>query len=200
MLQDTHRRIAAAAIAANILFWASVFGFGAVRDAYDQLRFPVSFLGLVGSPNALAFNVLGYGLPGVLLAWAGWGIGRAAAGWLTAAVLSLVGVSVALSGVFPADLDNRTGLLTQTHIAASMLGMPGVAGWLLLAVRSWRRDRALAVWGALGVALFLAVLVASAAIDLGGLAQRMRFAVALGWYVGAALILARRTGGAEISA
>lgn len=182
-----------AALLANAMFWLSVSGFGAIREGYDHLGFPVSYLGLVGSPNALAFNVLGYLLPGLLLAWSGWVIGRTAAGWVTALLLAMTGLSVALSGIFPADLSDMSGLLTQLHYAAGFLGLLGIAGWLYLAGKAWRGRRALGAWALIGVGAFLLTILATGMMEQGGLAQRLRFLVAFAWYPPAALI-ARRAG------
>src|SRR3546814_19042378 len=61
-----------AAIVAVVLFAAAVAGFGAALDGYSQAIHPVGLLGARGMPPALAFNVLGLVLPGVLAALVDW--------------------------------------------------------------------------------------------------------------------------------
>src|SRR3546814_17431834 len=61
-----------AAIVAVVLFAAAVAGFGAALDGYSQAIHPVGLLGARGMPHALAFNVLGFVLPGVLAALVAW--------------------------------------------------------------------------------------------------------------------------------
>src|SRR3546814_15109105 len=61
-----------AAIVAVVLFAAAVAGFGAALDGYSQAIHPVGLLGARGMPHALAFNVLGFVLTGVLAALVAW--------------------------------------------------------------------------------------------------------------------------------
>ena len=53
---------------AALLFVLAVLGFGAGLDGYAQARHPVALLGAHGVPHALAFNLLGFVLPGLLAA------------------------------------------------------------------------------------------------------------------------------------
>ncbi|PSD25544.1 DUF998 domain-containing protein, partial [Stenotrophomonas maltophilia] len=53
---------------AAVVFVLAVSGFGAGLEGYAQARHPVALLGARGVPHALAFNLLGFVLPGVLAA------------------------------------------------------------------------------------------------------------------------------------
>ncbi|PSD48850.1 DUF998 domain-containing protein, partial [Stenotrophomonas maltophilia] len=53
-------------LVAALLFVLAVLGFGAGLDGYAQARHPVALLGAQGVPHALAFNLLGFVLPGLL--------------------------------------------------------------------------------------------------------------------------------------
>src|SRR5690606_38888466 len=53
-----------AAVAAAFLFGVALAGFGAALDGYSQSAHPVGLLGARGLPHALAFNAVGFVLPG----------------------------------------------------------------------------------------------------------------------------------------
>ena len=53
-------------LVAALLFVLAVLGFGAGLEGYAQARHPVALLGAQGVPHALAFNLLGFVLPGLL--------------------------------------------------------------------------------------------------------------------------------------
>ncbi|MFP3345366.1 hypothetical protein R0J87_23070, partial [Halomonas sp. SIMBA_159] len=62
----------------------AVAGFGLALDDYSQLRHPVALLGATGIAHALAFDLLGFVLPGALAALAAlavFGVGGTKAAW-----------------------------------------------------------------------------------------------------------------------
>jgi hypothetical membrane protein len=107
------------------LFTASLAGFAALRtDGYTHGTKAVSELGALGAPNALAFNILGFILPGVLVAVLAFGLhrmlsasGRAGSGPL---LLALSGLLFACAGVFPVDMAARSSAVSVLHMAAAM--------------------------------------------------------------------------------
>ncbi|MBH1432769.1 DUF998 domain-containing protein [Stenotrophomonas maltophilia] len=177
-------------LAAALLFGASVVGFGAGLDGYAQARHPVALLGAQGVPHALAFNLLGFVLPGVLAAAVAECLRRrlpATAGWaprVGSQMLLLAGLAFAAMGLLPLDVDDLDGPASQLHASAWMIWVLGfVAGTLLLGISQLRQghDRTLG-----GVAVVCGGLAALAAFALQGmlpapLAQRLAFACWAAW-------------------
>lgn len=173
------------------LFWMALFGFAALRPEYSHMHNAVSELGVLRAPNMLAWNVLGFGLPGLVMLVFGWEIGRRAKpnGVVMPALLASTGAGLLLSGIFPADLANRGGLLTQLHIAGSMIGLLWIPGavWFCVSVR---RSSPAAFWiTAAVVAALLASILLTDSLPRG-LGQRLRFAAVLSWYPLMAMLIA----------
>jgi hypothetical membrane protein len=178
-----------------ILFWMALFGLAALRPDYSHLHNAVSELGVLRAPNMLAWNVLGFGLPGLAFLLFGWQVGRRQkpAGIIMPALLAATGASLLFSGLFPADLADRGGLLTQLHIAASMLGLLWIPGALWFCA-SVRRSWPAALWiTAAVIAAFIASILFTDPLPRG-LGQRIRFAAALPWYPLMALLIATDRG------
>lgn len=141
-------------------------------------------------PHALAFNLLGFVLPGLLAAIVAECLRRglpATAGWaprVGSQMLLLAGLAFAAMGLLPLDVDDLHGPASQLHASARMIWVLGfVAGTLLLAVSGLRQvhGRALGV-----LALGCGMLAALAAFALQGvlpapLAQRLAFACWAVW-------------------
>ena len=141
---------------AALLFVLAVLGFGAGLDGYAQARHPVALLGAHGVPHALAFNLLGFVLPGLLAAVVAERLRRrlpATAGWaprVGSQMLLLAGLAFAAMGLLPLDVDDLHGPASQLHASAWMIWVLGfVAGTLLLGISQlrpaacWRRWRPL---------------------------------------------------------
>lgn len=184
---------------AAVAFVLAVAGFGAGLDDYAQGRHPVALLGARGVPHALAFNLVGFVLPGLLAAGVAERLRRTlptGAGWaprVGSQMLLLAGLAFAAMGALPLDVDDLHGPASQLHASAWMIWVLGfVAGSVLLAVSGLRQahGRALGV-----LALGCGVLAALAAFALQGvlpapLAQRLAFACWAVW-LAAALPLSR---------
>jgi hypothetical membrane protein len=65
-------------LSACVLFWTASVVFAALRPSYSHLANTISELGAVGTSHATAWNVLGFIIPGVLLAMTGGTVARAA--------------------------------------------------------------------------------------------------------------------------
>src|SRR5262245_25741333 len=108
----TRQQIGFLGIGAWILFWTASVAFAAFRPSYSHLVNTISELGAVGTPHATAWNVLGFVIPGILLAIVGAAIARTASPepllWRTLATVFLVlaGLAVAAQGVIPAVMVN----------------------------------------------------------------------------------------------
>ncbi|MBH1393684.1 DUF998 domain-containing protein [Stenotrophomonas maltophilia] len=184
---------------AAVVFVLAAAGFGAGLDGYAQARHPVALLGARGVPHALAFNLLGFVLPGVLAVAVAERLRRslpATAGWaprVGSQMLLLAGLAFAAMGLLPLDVDDLHGPASQLHASAWMIWVLGfVAGTVLLGVSHLRQAHGRAS-GA--VALGCGVLAALAAFALQGtlpapMAQRLAFACWLVW-LAAALPLSR---------
>ncbi|MCI1065388.1 DUF998 domain-containing protein [Stenotrophomonas geniculata] len=179
-------------LVAALLFVLAVLGFGAGLDGYAQARHPVALLGAQGVPHALAFNLLGFVLPGLLAVVVAECLRRrlpATAGWaprVGSQMLLLAGLAFAAMGLLPLDVDDLHGPASQLHASAWMIWVLGfVAGTLLLGTSQVRQAHGRALGT---VALACGVLAALAAFALQGvlpapLAQRLAFACWAAWLV-----------------
>ncbi|MEG0183232.1 MAG: DUF998 domain-containing protein [Stenotrophomonas sp.] len=170
---------------AAALFVLSVAGFGVALPEYSQLLHPVALLGAHGVPHALAFNLLGFVLPGLLAAVAAERLRRGLppqAGWaprVGSQMLLLAGLAFAAMGLLPLDIEDLHGRASQLHASAWMVWVLGlVAGTLLLGIAQLRQPRGRALGG---LAVACGGLAALAAFALQGvlpapLAQRLAFA------------------------
>lgn len=175
--------------AGAIFFAIAVVGFGLALPGYSQSAHPVAVLGAKGFPHAMAFNLLGFVLPGLLAsvvmlelrlrlpAAAGWSL-RIGAQLL---LLSSLGfVALGLLPLDPADLHNAS---SSYHATAWMLWWVAfVPGAVLLAVGL----RGQMVWRTVvrisAVTALLLLMLVLFAVDWlpAGTAQRVAFAV---WWV-----------------
>ncbi|WP_417472742.1 DUF998 domain-containing protein [Luteimonas mephitis] len=181
-----------AAIAAMVLFVAAVAGFGAALEGYSQARHPVGLLGASGVPHALAFNTLGFVLPGLLAAFVAWRL-RVAMGdnapWVArigAWLALLSAIAFVAQGLLPLDPGDLESDASRAHATAWTLWWVALLpATLLLALglrgESESRARVLASVVAAVVVVALAMLP----LDLlaPAFAQRVVFATWLAWTV-----------------
>ncbi len=172
-------------VAALALFVAAAIGFGIANPDYAQWRHPLALLGARGEPHALAFNLLGFVLPGLLLAaqalalrnaWRGQGWGVRIAAQL--ALLSALGF--AGQGLLPLDPYNLLAPASRLHATVWMLWWVAfVPGTLLLA---WGRREGRAV--GLVVALLLpALALFGGSLMPAALAQRGAYLLWFAWWL-----------------
>ena len=88
------------------------------------------------APNALAWNIVGFGAVGVLVVMLAWGIWRQANAPVAASFVALSGVAFAAAGVFPADMSNFEADTTRLHILASLVSFAAFAA--AVPAVSWR--------------------------------------------------------------
>lgn len=173
-------------------FLAALAGFGLALAGYSQARHPVALLGASGVPRALAFNLLGFVLPGLLAAGVAARLRRSLghdAGWparIGARLVLLSALAFAMQGLLPLDAADLDGPASQWHATAWMLWwIAFVPGAALLAAGLRRADgwRRLAPASALAAALvlWLAMLMPDAVAP--GIAQRTGFVVWFGWWL-----------------
>ena len=175
---------------AAALFAAAVVAFGTALDGYSQALHPVSLLGAKGFPGALAFNVLGFMLPGALAALAAVGLRAvmpADVPWplrIGASVLMLAALAFAGMGLLPLDTTDLESQAARLHGTAWVLWCVAFAASGLLLGFGWLRtgDRR-ATWtfaaaaGFVLAAFFLPMLIPP------GIAQRLAFLAWWAWLI-----------------
>jgi hypothetical protein len=180
----------AAATGAGLWFAAVVAGFGWRLEGYAQALHPVGLLGAQGMPGALAFNALGFVVPGAIAAVLAWRLRDLATeppplstgvGWQLVLLSALAFAAQGLLPLDPTDLDARASRLHG--LAWTLWWLAFVPGVGLLAWSAWRgRPRRCATGFAHVTAAVLVLAFATLlATSLGAaLAQRLAYAV---WFV-----------------
>ncbi len=182
------------------LFILAVIGFGAALPGYLPLGHPVALLGALGVPHALAFNLLGFVLPGLIaVAVALRLLARVprTAPWslrVGGQMLLLSGLAFAAMGLLPLDASDIESRASQYHASAWMVWVLAfVPGAVLsgLGERGLSGGQRLAAFHlAAGVATGLGALVLQMVMP-APLAQRLAF-VAWAVWLAAVLPVARR--------
>lgn len=179
----------------------AIVGFGAALEGYLHHVHPLGVLGARGVPHALAFNVLGFVLPGLLLTGATVLVrgqlpdaaGRSAAigCWL----LALSALAFAAQGGWSLDLRELDGPRSRGHTTAwTLWWIAFVPGAGLLAAGLWR----VAGWRMFAALMGMcaaAVLLLAALPPLlfpGPVAQRVGLVIWLATYCLLASVVARR--------
>lgn len=195
-----------AGLAAAVVFAAAVLGFGAALHGYSQVWHPVAVLGAQGVPRALAFNLLGFVVPGLLAAAVALQLRRhlpQAAGWplrvgVQLALLAALGfIALGLLPLDPADLHNRASSL---HATAWMLWWVAfVPGALLVAfgLRGRTGWRVLAWSSAIAALVVLVTVLFAVELLPAGVAQRLGYTAWLYWLCVAAKWPIGQTGAAR---
>lgn len=186
----SHRRAAAlAGLLAGPWFAVALLAFGARTPGFDQALHPPALLGASGMPDADAWNLAGFVLPGLLAAVALQGVHRALrardAGIVArvgATLLLLSAIAFAAQGLFPLQLGRALDAgSARLHIAAwTLWWLAAVAGFVVLALGSVRRP-ASAIAAILAGALMLVALHAPALPLPGGVRERFALASWFGW-------------------
>lgn len=187
-------------ITAFVIFWVALFSFGAARPEYSHLHKAVSELGVVGAPNALAWNVIGFIVPGLLLAFFSAGLattidGRRGVLWW---LLVLSALCFAATGLVPGEMHNGSPMfqskLTQAHLLmANFSPLLWTIASFLLARRvtknqNWKSFATPAIVSAIVCVggFILSIVTAGiipALLHSPGLSQRFCFAFYFGWFL-----------------
>ncbi|MER2178577.1 MAG: DUF998 domain-containing protein, partial [Stenotrophomonas maltophilia] len=183
-MSGLHRWERAFGIAAAVLFVGAVLGFGAALPLFDPIGHPVALLGAMGVPHALAFNIVGFALPGLLASLVALRLllrVPRTAPWsmrVGAQLLMLAGVGFTAMGVLPLDTSDLDSPASQYHASAWMVWVlafvPGavMSGIGALRLPAWRAV------GGLHLACGLGVLLSAFALQVllpAPLAQRVAF-------------------------
>lgn len=189
-MEDRMKRAASlAGIAAAVLFSVALAGFGAALEGYSHAQYPVALLGAKGIPNALAFNLLAYVLPGALAAIvaldlrmrlpanAGWGL-RMGSQFVLLSALAFI--AMGLLPLDPGDLESEASRWHGTAwMAWCVAFVPGAAliGIPLLRRHAWISFAWISLLAAAG--MLVAAFVFPDTVP-SGIAQRIAFAA---WFV-----------------
>jgi hypothetical membrane protein len=177
-----------------VLFLASVLGFGAVLPGYLPLGHPVALLGATGIPHAVAFDLLGFVLPGLLAVVVALRLLArvpVTAPWtmrVGGQMLVLSGLAFAAMGVLPLDPTDIESPASQYHASAWMVWVlafvPGalMSGFAARRLPGWGRLAALHV--AAGLAVLVGAFVLQAVIP-APVAQRLAFVAWVVWLAAA---------------
>ena len=132
------------------LFTLSLFCFAAARtDGYSHATKAVSELGAVGAPMATAFNILGFILPGALIALLATQLLRTTGAKLGPTLLAVSGCAMVVAGVFPADMTDLQSFTSLAHLGGAMLSGFAWAAALLFLGKPLRETFALKRWSRL---------------------------------------------------
>jgi hypothetical protein len=181
---------ALAGLLAGPWFALALLIFAARIPEYRHALHPPALLGADGTPDALAWNLLGFGVPGLLAAIAMQGLHRAlvAAGGgfaarIGATLLLLSAFAFCAQGAWPLRLGEALDQgQARLHVAAWtawwLATLAGLAGVALGAIRlhGWR----LAAAGA-ALAACVVLLAVQGAWPAGGIAARIALAAWFGW-------------------
>lgn len=174
---------------------------------YTHFHKAISELGAFGAPHALAWNLLGFIIPGILLAISGGAIairvdgGRTALYWL----LILSGLGFSGAGVFPAVMEDGSPSMesgwTQAHVIMSFVsGLPWVFASAILVLHvkrsaKWQRLTGICILLSLFAVASLLTNIAGRGLPLlaenPGLVQRIAFAFYFAWFLIADFLFAK---------
>ncbi len=197
----TERVAGVAGIVAVVMFWTALFGFAAASPGYSHFHKAISELGAFGAPHALAWNLIGFITPGLLLATCGAGLARAIeiSGRKTAVYWLLVmsGVGFAGTGLIPAEMRHGSPFMqspfTVGHVVMTLFsGIPWTIAAFLVVGQvkqnpAWQRSRRvsiiLAVVCVAGFALNILAPGLPVLAHRPGLAQRISFGIYFAWFL-----------------
>jgi hypothetical membrane protein len=190
--------------AACVPFWflAVYLVMSGARPEYSHLTKAVSELGSLDAPHRWAWNLLGYMLPGLVVAALGLAIGRDFARdyrtvRVPAVALTASGLFMLLSGIFPGDFEHRQSPTMILHAIGSLGSYAAflVAGFWLPVYFQRRPAWRSIVWPTLALVLGS---IASGVLRSGsapGLGQRIGFACFFAWIGIVGFTLMRRQRG-----
>ncbi|MBJ6985265.1 DUF998 domain-containing protein [Luteimonas sp. MC1750] len=184
----SQKKIGFLAMAVPLWFLAVYVVMAAMRPDYDHTDRAISELGSLDAPNLWAWNILGYILPGLVVAFLGMGLRREFSPQGRGAVIGSVavvaaGLLMALSGAFPANMSDFKSTTTLLHTVGSFGCYVAflVAGFLLPA--SFRKTSAWR-WAAMPSLALVVASIATGFLRFAGMqsiGQRLTFACFFLW-------------------
>ena len=184
------------AVAATLLFALALLLATAGLPEYSHRIHPVALRGASGLPGAMLFNAGAFLLPGIALVLAAQSLRPAVAerGWAARIGLTLAQLSAlafALQGALPLDASGQDERAMRLHALVWMLWWIAFVPAMLLLALTARRGAGFAA-ASIAAAVLVSLLAVVAPVDAWvGVAQRLAFAVWLGWWLLAARLLSR---------
>lgn len=123
---NTQKTAATTGLCGVGLFMISLLVFGFLNSNFHFFHDFVSMLGANGEPNALLWNIFGFGLTGTLLFLFGLQYGKVVGDRFAGLLLALFGVGFGFTA-FPMDMMNDRSSVSKVHIVAICLAL---AFWL----------------------------------------------------------------------
>lgn len=169
-------------IVAVVLGVSAVIIMAEIRtDGYNHTHKAVSELGSSDAPHKWVFNMLGYFIPGALIALFAFNLKNhfiIPMKTYSFYFLLLSGLLEALAGLFPADMDYRNSFSSVMHVIGSM---GSGLFWLLSALTLWWQLQKDSNWKTVAIITFIIPFVTVFAMGLvptyaPGIAQRIGFA------------------------
>jgi hypothetical protein len=198
------RWLALAGLSAGPLFALALVWFAMPLPNYRHADHPPALLGALGYPGATAWNLVGYGLVGVLALLATQGLylalRNAAAGTVArigATLALLAGLAFIAQGIFPLDIHQSIDIgPSRRHVAAWNLWWIAAASGALFTALGVRRLPGWRTLQPVGVVV-AALIVMALLFGVGGLGngslQRIALAAWFAWLGWASLLVLRRT-------
>lgn len=172
---------------------------------YSHRVHPVALRGASGLPGAMLFNAGAFLLPGIALVLAAQALrpSLVGQGWVARIGLTLAQLSAlafGLQGALPLDASGQDEHAMRLHALVWMLWWIAFVPAMLLLALGARRGAGFTV-ACLAAGALVPLLVVLAPVDAWvGLAQRLAFALWLGWWLLAAAMLSRASTSAAGSA
>ena len=120
----TNRNYAVLGSLSGITFWVTYLIMSSIRTEYTHFHKAVSELGSVDASNAIIWNLIGFILVGIFICVFAIGLHKSISNGTNGRVafypLFACGIFYACAGLFPADMENRTSLITILHLIGSM--------------------------------------------------------------------------------
>lgn len=200
--------ISAAGVLASVVFWSALFAFAALHPDYTHFHKAISELGAFGAPNAIAWNLIGFIVPGILLAVCGGGIAMQVDGRRTPLywLLIISGLGFSGTGVIPTVMQDGSPVLesawTMGHIVMTFIsGFPWIIATVILVLHVKRST----AWRQLTLTCLVLSVFAIASLFVNilsrglpflaenpGLAQRIAFSFYFAWFLIAGFLFTKK--------
>ena len=195
----TEKLVSRSGVIATAIFWCALFVFASLYPGYTHFHKAISELGAFGAPNAIAWNLIGFIIPGILLAIYGGKIAIRVDGRRTSLywLLILSGLGFSGAGIFPAEMKDGSPLMasawTMAHVIMSFVsGFPWIVASAILVLHVKRSAHWKHLAGACLILSFLSI--ASLLTNIAGrglpflsenpgLVQRIAFAFYFSWFL-----------------
>tara|TARA_R110001592_G_scaffold363155_2_gene680813 strand:- start:920 stop:1555 length:636 start_codon:yes stop_codon:yes gene_type:complete len=119
----TNKQYSIIGLLTPVVFWMTYFIMANQRPEYSFLTKAISELGSIDAPNKWFWNVLGYIIPGILIAIFGYGLYKNLAPENSSKIplygILLSGLFMSFSGVFPGDFENKQSTTMLLHMIGS---------------------------------------------------------------------------------